>query len=231
MSNRTLLEELREYDTALIANTLGYVDPIDAHEFYMGGQIQSLTPTLGPTVGVAVTCKVDTSTPGGENAWDLWWKQLDDIAAMDLPVVMVAEAVGSRPDHECVFGDGMAKCLYAAGCVGAVTSGGARDIVGMRSVPFAMYARGTVIHHCAVRWKEVNVPVSVGGITIHPGDVIHAGEEGVIKVPEQAVEKLLERLPLMMAWEKDVHAMWRRSDISAVEKDRRDGELAKKYGF
>ena len=160
MSNRTLLEELREYDTALIANTPGYVDPIDVHEFYMGGQIQSLRPA----------------------------------------------ASGLSPTA-------------------------ARDIAGMLSAPFAMYARSTVIHRCAIHWKEVNMPVSVSGITVNPGDVIHAGAEGVIEIPCRALQKLLERLLFMMAWEKDSHAIWRRSDISAVEEERRDGELAKEYGF
>jgi len=224
-------DQLREYDTALVANTLGRTDPIRPHEYYMSGEIRCLTPDLGPTVGLAVTCTIDSSTPEGDHEWDLWWKQLDDVAAMDLPAVWVAQTVGARLEHECVMGDGMAKCLYAGGCVGAVTNGGLRDIAGMLTVPFAAYARGLVIHHCAVRVKAADVPVSVGGITIAPGDVIHAGAEGVIKIPEGAVEPLIEKLPLARAWEQEVHAQWRRADIPGSDKGRISAELAKKYGF
>ena len=39
---------------------------------------------------------------------------------MKAPVVWVVKAVGSRPDHECILGDGMAKTLFAAGCLGAL---------------------------------------------------------------------------------------------------------------
>lgn len=231
MSTPSQFDRLREYDTALVANTLGRIDPIPPHEYYMSGEIRSLTPELGPTVGVAATCKIDSSTPEGDYEWDLWWKQLDDIAAMDLPAVWVAETVGSRPEHECVLGDGMTKCLYAGGCVGAVTNGGLRDIAGMLTVPFAAYARGLVIHHCAVRIKATNIPVCVGGITVAPGDVIHAGAEGVIKIPERAIQPLIEKLPLARAWENEVHAEWRRADIPGSEKGRIAEELGKKYGF
>ena len=44
MSLRSILQELCEFDTALIANTLGYIDATPAHEWFMSGDIQSVTP-------------------------------------------------------------------------------------------------------------------------------------------------------------------------------------------
>ena len=231
MATISELEQLREYDTALLANLLGYIDPIPAHAYYMSGEVQSVTPSLGPTVGVAVTCKIDASTPEGEHEWEPYWEQVDAMAAMGLPSVWVVETVGSRPAHECIMGDGMAKVLYAAGCVGAVTSGGVRDVAGLLTVPFAAYCRGTVIHHCAVRMKAMDVPVSVGGITVEPGEIIHAGAEGVIKIPERAVGKALERAPAMRLVEHEVHAMWRRGDLSTEAKRRGAAEIIAKHGF
>src|ERR1700710_1365402 len=135
MSLSSIISDLREFDTALLANTIGYIDPTPAYQYYMAGSIQSVTPLIGPTVGVAVTCEMDSSTPEGEPNFEKYYEQLEQIAAMKEPVVWVVKTVGSRPDHECILGDGMAKLLYAAGCVGAVTDGGLRDVAGFASVP------------------------------------------------------------------------------------------------
>jgi regulator of RNase E activity RraA len=157
MSLTSLIEQLRDFDTALIANTIGTIDPTPAHEFYMGGSIVSLTPALGPTVGVAMTCEIDTSTPGSKPQMEPYYELLRAMERSEAPVVLVAKVAGSRPDHECVLGDGMAKMMYSLGCVGAVTDGGVRDIEGILTVPFAVYARGRTIHHCALRFRRINV--------------------------------------------------------------------------
>src|ERR1700685_2512499 len=100
MSLRAILDELREFDTPLLANTIGYIDPTPAHKYYMGGSIQSMTPTLGPTVGVAVTCEFDSSTPDEGPDIEKYNQQMDQMAAMQDPAIWVIKTVGSRPDHE-----------------------------------------------------------------------------------------------------------------------------------
>lgn len=238
MSLLSTLEELRDFDTALIANTIGYVDPTPPHEFYMGGSIRCLTPSLEPTVGVAFTCELDSSTPAGQTDTDEYaqqnvgfYPQVEAISAIREPVVWVVKTVGSRPDHECVMGDGMAKTLYAAGCIGVVTDGGLRDVRGMLTIPFAAYCRGTTIHHCALRFRSFGKPVEVGGIRISPGDVIHANSEGVIRIPESCLEGLPGKAVRMRAFEHDAHRLLRRTDVSPSEKSRRVGDLLAEYGF
>ena len=231
MSLLSTLEHLRDFDTALLSNTISTIDPTPAHEFYLGGSIQSVTPELGPSVGVAVTCEMDSSTPGSDYQLEPYWQQLERIQAMAEPVIWVVKAVGQRPDHECVMGDGMAKLLDSIGVVAAVTDGGVRDVAGLKTTGFAVYARGTTIHHAAMRIRSVDQPVEIGGLAIRPGDVMHANCEGVIRIPPSCLDALPDAAARMRAFEHEVHGTWRRSDMSVDQKRKYVLEIGRKFGF
>ena len=148
-----------------------------------------------------------------------------------VPTIWVVKCVGSRPDHECVIGDGMAKTLRSVGCVGLVTDGGVRDLPGLLSTSFAAYARGVTIHHTALRVRRLNRPVKVGGITIAPGDIVHANAEGVIRIPRACLPVLAARAIQMKAFEHEAHSMLRRTDLPLDAKRATVGTLVAKYGF
>jgi regulator of RNase E activity RraA len=226
-----VLENLREFDTALVANTIGYIDPTPAHEYYMAGYIQSVTPGLGPTVGIAATCEIDTSSPAHVHEFDGYLRQLEEIEKAEEPVVWVVKTTGSRPDHECVLDDGMGKDLSSVGCIGAVTDGGVRDIAGLMTIPFPVYSRGKTIHHCALRVRSIHQPIEIGGITVKPGDVIHAGAEGVIKVPAGCLDTITASCRQMRLFEYEAHEVLRSRTVPLPEKRRLVSELLKKFGF
>lgn len=226
-----LLRQLREFDTALLANTIGAIDPTPVDEWYMGGSIQSVTPGLGPTVGVAYTCELDSSTPGGTGDLEDYWRILEQMEADDRPSVLVVKTVGSRPDHECVAGDGMAKTLYAAGCLGLITDGGVRDIPGLMTTPFACYCKGRTIHHGQLRFRAAGKPVEVGGIVVRQGDVIHADGGGVITIPEPCLEVLPAQAMRMQSFEREAHLLLRRTDVPALAKRAGVLEILAGYDF
>jgi len=196
-----------------------------------------LTPTLEPTVGIAFTCELDSSTPTRQTANEHveqdagFYPQLEAMGRIAEPLVWVVKAVGSRPDHECILGDGMATLLHSVGCRGVVTDGGVRDLKGLLAVPFAAYGRGTTIHHCALRFRSFNRPVEIGGIWVRPGEVIHADSEGVIKIPTTCLEILAERATQMRSFEHDVHALFRRPDLPLRQKSDYVRASLEKHGF
>ena len=231
MITPALLHELREFDTPLLANTINFIDPTPTHEFYLSGEIQSVTPPLGPTVGVAFTAELDSSTPGGAAETDLYWEQLEAMAQCELPIVWVVKAVGSRPEHECMIGDGMAKTLFSVGCAGLVCDSRVRDIPGLITTPFAAYCRGRAVHHGALRFRAIDRPVEIGGVTIYPGDVVHANSDGVIRIPPDCLEHLAANAVRNRAFEHEAHMFLRRTDQSPAEKRVHVQQLIAKYGF
>ncbi len=226
-----ILDELREFDSPLLANTINFIDSTPAHEFYLSGDIQSVTPPLGPTVGVAFTAEIDSSTPGGTADTDLYWEQLEAMRQCPLPIVWVVKAVGSRPEHERMIGDGMAKLLYSVGCVGLVSDSRVRDVAGLITTPFAAYCRGRAVQHGPLRFRAINRPVEVGGMLVHPGDVMHAGSEGVIRIPMGCLDRLAAAAVRNRAFEHEVHMFLRRTDRSPAEKRAQVQQLITKYGF
>jgi regulator of RNase E activity RraA len=73
--------------------------------------------------------------------------------------------------------------------------------------------------------------VQVGGITVYPGDVIHANAEGVIKIPHSCIRDLAARAVQMRAFEHEAHLALRRADLGHSEKRRRVADALAKYGF
>lgn len=91
--------------------------------------------------------------------------------------------------------------LMTAGAVankheGAVLDGGVRDLSEIRrDYDFPVFARsvspGTTVGR--FRTYSANEPVQIGGVMVHPGDIIVADIDGVVVVPRQRAEEVLAR--------------------------------------
>jgi regulator of RNase E activity RraA len=84
----------------------------------------------------------------------------------------------------------MCTVYQSFGCVGLITSGAARDLDQVERLGFACFASSTIASHGYSRILDVNVEVTVGGIPIGPGDVIHADANGVTTIPRDLVPEV-----------------------------------------
>ena len=87
--------------------------------------------------------------------------------------------------------------LYAQqrGCAGFVLDGAIRDTRAFHDADFPCYARG-VSHRGPYKQGpgEMNVPVSVGGQVIEPGDIVVGDEDGLVSFPASEAAALLEAI-------------------------------------
>jgi regulator of RNase E activity RraA len=61
---------------------------------------------------------------------------------------------------------------------------------------------------------EINYPIAAGGIVVHPGDIVVGDGNGVVVVPREHAEDVLEQLRARAALESEYHAAVVRGDFS-----------------
>jgi RraA family protein len=135
------------------------------------------------TAGTARTVEV----AGGDNAGV--HEAIDTLRPGD---VLVVNGHGVR--DRALVGELIAERLRARGCVGLVIDGAVRDVDDLEELGFPVFARAVTP---AGPYRNgpfrVGVPVAIGGVVVHPGDVIVADGDGVAVVPAAEAAAVLGR--------------------------------------
>jgi 4-hydroxy-4-methyl-2-oxoglutarate aldolase len=98
----------------------------------------------------------------------------------------------TSPSADGAVGELLATSLQHRGVRGLVTTGGVRDVAELHAMNFPVFcsavsAQGTVKSTAGA----VNVPISIGGQLISPGDIVVADDDGVVVVPRSGVSAAL----------------------------------------
>lgn len=91
-------------------------------------------------------------------------------------------------------GGNMTSAMKAMGCVGAISNGPSRDIDEIRHMNFQYLLSGVTAGHGGMAVHAVNVPVSVAGMDVSPGEIIHMDENGACKFPASRLEDVLRNV-------------------------------------
>jgi regulator of RNase E activity RraA len=203
-----IFSELRKIDTPTITNVvatypknplcLGLYNPW-TENWYTDTSIRCLYPELGPTVGYAVTAVYGMPDPtfvGRLSFMDV----IDALDAMKKPTILVIQQ--KWPDgimkKAGLAGEMMVSSMMAVGCVGLLSNGPSRDVDAIRKLKFQYLLGGVTAGHGEMAVHAVNVPVSVGGMDVAPGDLIHMDENGAVKFPEQHAEAVVKNATAML---------------------------------
>lgn len=185
------LQALRRYNTPTISNAIELFDLRPRHTGFLPHTIRCLLPDLGPIVGYAVTAKTRAAKPEpGEPSADLLGDYLRYVASQRGPLIAVGEDLDDPPGLGAQFGEVTATIHQKLGCVGHITSGCPRDLDEVRALGFGLFGLNPCVSHAYVRLVDFGTPVTIGGVVIHSGDLIHADKHGVCLIPAQAAPKL-----------------------------------------
>lgn len=118
----------------------------------------------------------------------VWTRAGDNKALQEaLEKVRPGEVIVINGHGDCnraLMGELIAERARSRGCVGMVIDGAARDVETLADIGFGVWARAV---SPAGPYKNgpgyIDVPVAVGGVVCHPGDLVVADDDGVVIVP------------------------------------------------
>ncbi|MFP3798537.1 RraA family protein [Paraburkholderia sp. SIMBA_027] len=162
--------------------------------------------------GTAVTVR----SRGGDNL--AYLRALDFCRPGD---VLVVDAGGDL--NNAVVGGILSFYAASAGLAGLVVDGAIRDVAEIRERDFPLYARG-VTHRGPYKDGpgEINVPVCVDGMVVHPGDIVVGDQDGLLAIPQADAESVIEKARAVVKAEAEtMRAMregrWSREFVDALE--------------
>jgi len=203
-----LLESLARYDAPTLANAIETFDVQPRDVGFADSRIRCMFPELGRMVGFAATATiVARGRPRRDRAGagnDALYAHVRTVRA---PRIVVVQDLDDPPAHGSLWGEVHATIFGALGCVGCVTDGAVRDLDEARTMGFHFFAAGPSVSHAYVRVETVGEPVEIGGLVVAPGDLLHADQHGVLKIPldlaaalPAAADRVIETEQALLRW-------------------------------
>jgi len=196
-----------------LSNAIETFDVRPRDEGYMSAEIRCLFPELGPMVGYAATATIRAKRPGHGDQTALY-RHVREVAT---PRVVVVQDLDDPPGHGSLWGEVNATIFGALGSAGCVTNGCVRDLKEARAMGFHFFARGPGVSHAYVRVESAGQPVTVGGLRVSSGDLIHADQHGVLLIPFEIARELPAAAARVIAAEQSLLRWVRSGEFDADE--------------
>ncbi len=186
------IDALRGLDTCSVANAIEVFNLRLRNVGYTLGSIHCRLPQAPPLVGYAVTAKMRCSSPPLERHAYVdrteWW---DYILTIPPPrVVVIQDVDDTAPASGSFIGEVHAHILRSLGCAGVVTDGAVRDLDRIERLAaerggFQVFSKSVTASHGFAHLVEIGGPVSIGGLAIRPGMLLHGDRHGVVHIPTE----------------------------------------------
>lgn len=131
---------------------------------------------------------------------------MNAIAAAKPGDVIVIDNAG-RMDSSC-WGGILANAAKTKGVTATIIDGCVRDLDDCIDADYPVYARGTVV--CTARSRVIeagtNELINFGGVQVRPGDIVFGDSSGVVVVPRERMDEVLEKAEQLWQKEEDMIA-------------------------
>ena len=221
VATQSQMDFLRSIDTPTVCNLVEIVMPERRGSGYTVKHLHCPFPELPPMVGFAktVTFKAKGAVPLGEAGYmQKRLDYLDYVAGSPRPSIMVMEDLdGEHVGYGAFWGEVQSNVHKALGCLGVVTNGSIRDIPAI-APDFQMLAGSIVPSHAYVHVVDFGIDVTVHGMAVKSGDLVHADRHGAVVVPTDKIEAMQATLGAVSAREaKIIAAAKAGGDVAAIK--------------
>jgi regulator of RNase E activity RraA len=208
------IKSLAEWDTPALSNALDALRLRPHNTGYSDGSIQRITGTA-PMAGRAVTARMVAREPGDDGIPVSHLHKA--IADTDGPVVVVLADCDNPAGAGAFLGEVNGSLLASLRVQGVITNGRVRDVAELRGLGYAVHAAGLCVARSYMRLIDVGTEVTVAGLTVHPGDLLHGDEHGILQIPAEALPAIIEKAELIREDEQSI-VRWSRSADFSVDK-------------
>ena len=186
-----IVPALKQIDTPTLSNMIERLKVRSRVSGFADRSLRCLFPDLGVMCGYAVTAEADSMCPDRNGGLDKMFVELCRACeAAPHPAVVVISEISPHPEFSVHCGEVMATVFKKVGAVGLVCNGAVRDIEEVGELGFHYFAPGAAASHGTFRIVRVQLPVTVCGLRIAPGDLLHGDVNGLLTVPQEKRDAL-----------------------------------------
>jgi len=212
---------LRQVDTPTVCNAIEVAQGRRGFAAYTRGTMLASDPQAPAMVGFARTAKIAALEPPTEPPDVIRARRMDyyrHMAAGPRPAIAVVEDIDFPNCVGAYWGEINTSVHKGFGLSGALTNGVMRDL-GDLPQGFGVIAGSIGPSHAFVHVREIATPVSVFGLTVQDGDLVHADRHGALVIPPEVLETLVNAVERLLETEKLVLEPARRPgfDFDAFE--------------
>jgi 4-hydroxy-4-methyl-2-oxoglutarate aldolase len=183
------LEILRNISSPTIANAIETFDVRPRGEGYTNIGVQCFFPERGALLGYACTAMIHSGQPAAAkrlvSRTDYW----EYVKQAPYPKITVVQDLSPVP-LGAYFGEVNAHIHLALGSNGVITNGTVRDVEEVRRTNFSVFASGISVSHGYAHLEDFNRLVMVFGMTVRPGDLVHADQHGAVVIPNEIAREV-----------------------------------------
>lgn len=197
---------LRRTDTPTVCNALEHVMGGRTAEGFTKSPTVCADPSLPPVVGFARTAKIRAGSPAQKPAAEVRALRMEYYAYVsggESPTVAVIEDTDWPQCIGGFWGEMQVAQHKGLGVAGTLTNGVLRDL-GMLDAGYQVIAGSVGPSHAFVHVTELDVPVTVFGMTVRPGELVHADRHGGVVIPAEHIEKLPAAIDLVLRKEQPI---------------------------